>query len=564
MTVNRIRVVVLGSPRCGKSAVVVRYLTKRYIGEYSSTGDFLYQHRVAFDGAVSEVEILDTSNCAMRGCLAEHLRWGDAFAVVYSVCERRSFIAAAELLALLERSRLQVSPLAHFAPAVTLLGNKRDLEHASGGRAARFAREIPAPGVPRSRCSATRETSSTPGWSLSSSVLCERRSFIAAAELLALLERSGSRCPRSLTSRPRSRCSATRETSSTPGWSLSSSYSVCERRSFIAAAELLALLERSRLQVSPLAHFAPAVTLLGNKRDLEHASGGRAARFAREIPAPGVPRSRCSATRETSSTPGWSLSSSVLCERRSFIAAAELLALLERSRLQVSRGHAARQQERPRARQRDPGSRCPRSHTSRPRSRCSATRETSSTPGWSLSSSVLCERRSFIAAAELLALLERSRLQVSPLAHFAPAVTLLGNKRDLEHAREVHAEEGQELSLRFGCQFYEVSAAESCAGAALAFHALLREARALALLLPSPPRRKLAAYSMSKFYEVSAAESYDAPAFHALLREAKALALLLPSPPRRKLAAYSMSKVIGTIFGRNTKSVRKKRPSLSI
>lgn len=209
MTVNRIRVVVLGSPRSGKSAVVVRYLTKRYIGEYSSTGDFLYQHRVAFDGAVSEVEILDTSNCAIRGCLGDHVRWGDAFAVVYSVCERRSFLAAAELLSLLERTRL---------------------------------------------------------------------------------------------------------------------------------------------------------------------------------------------------------------------------------------------------------------------------------PG-------------------------------------CAAVTLLGNKRDLEHAREVHAEEGQELSLRFGCQFYEVSAAESCAGAALAFHALLREARALALLLPAP---------------------------------------------RRKLAAYSVSKVIGTIFGKNSKSVRKKRPSLSI
>ncbi|XP_049870243.1 ras-related and estrogen-regulated growth inhibitor-like protein [Pectinophora gossypiella] len=208
MTVNRIRVVVLGSPRSGKSAVVVRYLTKRYIGEYSSTGDFLYQHRVAFDGAVSEVEILDTSNCASRGCLGEHVRWGDAFAVVYSVCSRRSFAAAAELLALLQRAR-----------------------------------------------------------------------------------------------------------------------------------------------------------------------------------PPGAARA------------------------------------------------------------------------------------------------------------------------------------LLGNQRDLEHAREVHAEEGQELSLRFGCQFYEVSAAEGSAGAALAFHALLREARALALLLP---------------------------------------------PPRRNRAAYSVSKVIGTIFGKNGKSVRKKRPSLSI
>lgn len=28
--------------------------------------DFLYTHRVAFDGVVSEVEILDTSNCAVR------------------------------------------------------------------------------------------------------------------------------------------------------------------------------------------------------------------------------------------------------------------------------------------------------------------------------------------------------------------------------------------------------------------------------------------------------------------------------------------------------------------
>lgn len=59
-----------------------------------------------------------------RGCLAEHLRWGDAFAVVYSVCDRRSFLAAAELLALLERTRLP------GCAAVTLLGNKRDLEHA--------------------------------------------------------------------------------------------------------------------------------------------------------------------------------------------------------------------------------------------------------------------------------------------------------------------------------------------------------------------------------------------------------------------------------------------------
>lgn len=39
--------------------------------EYSFASDFLYQHRVAFDGAVSEVEILDTSNCAVRSQLLQ-------------------------------------------------------------------------------------------------------------------------------------------------------------------------------------------------------------------------------------------------------------------------------------------------------------------------------------------------------------------------------------------------------------------------------------------------------------------------------------------------------------
>ncbi|KAK9745321.1 hypothetical protein QE152_g7100 [Popillia japonica] len=47
-----------------KEAVTVRYLTKRYIGEYSSTSDFLYRHNVTFDNVTTEVEILDTSKCA--------------------------------------------------------------------------------------------------------------------------------------------------------------------------------------------------------------------------------------------------------------------------------------------------------------------------------------------------------------------------------------------------------------------------------------------------------------------------------------------------------------------
>ena len=87
------------------------------------------------------------------------------------------------------------------------------------------------------------------------------------------------------------------------------------------------------------------------------------------------------------------------------------------------------------------------------------------------------------------------------------------------HLRQVDTEDGHELSLAYGCPFYEVSAAESATGVALAFHTLLKEARSLQLL--------------------------------------KML------PIRRRSGVNSVSKVLGNIFGKNGK-YKKKRPSLSI
>ncbi|XP_021936539.1 ras-related and estrogen-regulated growth inhibitor-like isoform X3 [Zootermopsis nevadensis] len=101
---NRIRVVVLGSARVGKS-------------------DFLYRHNVTFDNVTTEVEILDTSKCAATGCLYDHIRWGEAFVVVYSVCDRNSFNDAHELLDKLGKLKLP----SYFT--TLLLGNKRDLDH---------------------------------------------------------------------------------------------------------------------------------------------------------------------------------------------------------------------------------------------------------------------------------------------------------------------------------------------------------------------------------------------------------------------------------------------------
>lgn len=120
---NRIKVAVLGGPRAGKSAVTVRYLTKRYIGEYSSSTDMLYRHNVTFDNVATDVEILDSSCCMVTGCLYDHITWADAFVLVYSICERSSFDQARALLETLVAVRG-----ARSAPMI-LLGNKRDLEH---------------------------------------------------------------------------------------------------------------------------------------------------------------------------------------------------------------------------------------------------------------------------------------------------------------------------------------------------------------------------------------------------------------------------------------------------
>ncbi|GJQ72636.1 hypothetical protein Trydic_g1298 [Trypoxylus dichotomus] len=60
--------------RSFSAAVTVRYLTKRYIGEYSSTSDFLYRHNVTFDNVTTEVEILDTSKCASDWATGSFIR----------------------------------------------------------------------------------------------------------------------------------------------------------------------------------------------------------------------------------------------------------------------------------------------------------------------------------------------------------------------------------------------------------------------------------------------------------------------------------------------------------
>ncbi|XP_076079532.1 ras-related and estrogen-regulated growth inhibitor-like protein [Mytilus galloprovincialis] len=120
-----LRVVVLGAENVGKSAVTVRFLTRRFIGEYNSNMDLIYKSSIKQEDYVTDIEILDS--CAKKNTSIAPgdnvITWTDAFIVVYDICVHSSFEQAIKILDIINKARASV-----YCPAL-LLGNKTDLEH---------------------------------------------------------------------------------------------------------------------------------------------------------------------------------------------------------------------------------------------------------------------------------------------------------------------------------------------------------------------------------------------------------------------------------------------------
>lgn len=73
----------------------------------------------------------------------------------------------------------------------------------------------------------------------------------------------------------------------------------------------------------------------------------------------------------------------------------------------------------------------------------------------------MVERSSFVTASTVLEELKRLTCAPYDLVKISPpALTILANKQDMSHRREVTVEEGRNLALRNGASFYEVSAAQ--------------------------------------------------------------------------------------------------------
>ncbi|KAI3366464.1 hypothetical protein L3Q82_000597 [Scortum barcoo] len=111
------------SSKVDGGALVVRFLTRRFIWEYDPTLESTYRHQANIDDEVVTMEILDTAGQEDIQQKEGHMRWGDGFVIVYDITDRGSFEEVAPLRSLLEEVKKPKN-----VPLV-LVGNKSDLDH---------------------------------------------------------------------------------------------------------------------------------------------------------------------------------------------------------------------------------------------------------------------------------------------------------------------------------------------------------------------------------------------------------------------------------------------------
>lgn len=130
-----LRILVLGQSGVGKSALVVRYITRRYIGEYDPCLERIYPHMAVIDGETLALEILDSAGQSHETDsvrLEANIRWADVFVLMYSVTDKCSFDDCNRLKFLInynKRKRRIPSPTSKdgcWEVPVVLVGNKKD------------------------------------------------------------------------------------------------------------------------------------------------------------------------------------------------------------------------------------------------------------------------------------------------------------------------------------------------------------------------------------------------------------------------------------------------------
>ncbi|XP_018552739.1 ras-related and estrogen-regulated growth inhibitor-like protein [Lates calcarifer] len=127
---DEMKIAVLGGDGVGKSALIVRFLTRRFIGEYASSTECIYRKCVSVDGRQINLELYDPCSQACEGkpVLNDQIHWADGFILVYDITDRSSFRTAKAIVHQI-RELHRGSAKRDIDLHIFLVGNKQDLCH---------------------------------------------------------------------------------------------------------------------------------------------------------------------------------------------------------------------------------------------------------------------------------------------------------------------------------------------------------------------------------------------------------------------------------------------------
>ncbi|XP_025405752.1 ras-related and estrogen-regulated growth inhibitor isoform X2 [Sipha flava] len=132
---KRIRVMIMGQPGVGKTALLVRFVTKKFIGDYDPNLEKMYTYQVSMESEMVTFEILDTAGYAVQDKsynLEMNMRWADVFVLVYSITDKCSFDDCSRIKFLINyyKKKRRLSTKDHpFEVPVILVGNKVDQQY---------------------------------------------------------------------------------------------------------------------------------------------------------------------------------------------------------------------------------------------------------------------------------------------------------------------------------------------------------------------------------------------------------------------------------------------------
>lgn len=116
--------VLLGATGSGKSALTVKFLTKRFISEYDPHLEDIYSSEEIVDQQPVVVRVMDTYDQDGPVNPERYLSWASGFIVVYSIDNLRSFKVCQKYLDTLAVHNKTFKP----DTPVVLLGNKLDMD----------------------------------------------------------------------------------------------------------------------------------------------------------------------------------------------------------------------------------------------------------------------------------------------------------------------------------------------------------------------------------------------------------------------------------------------------